>query len=78
MHAEDDKAYKENYYQIIYDHKEIVRSIMSLQGAIYAIKEDIDEIANVMPFPFVFHLISIYSKWRLANLEQRCLIWTKN
>ncbi|XP_076759064.1 dynein heavy chain 8, axonemal kl-3 [Xylocopa sonorina] len=38
---------KKNYYQIISEHKEIVRSIMSLQGAIVAIKEDIMEIANM-------------------------------
>ncbi|OAD58895.1 Dynein heavy chain 8, axonemal [Eufriesea mexicana] len=42
----NNKAHAKNYYHIILDHKEIVRSVMSLQGAIYAIKEDIDEIAN--------------------------------
>ncbi|XP_048268511.1 dynein axonemal heavy chain 8 [Bombus terrestris] len=36
-----------NYYQIISDHKEIVRSVMSLQGAIFAMKQDVDEIANI-------------------------------
>ncbi|CAL7938026.1 unnamed protein product [Xylocopa violacea] len=37
---------RKNYYQIISEHKEIVRSVMSLQGAIVAIKEDIMEIAD--------------------------------
>ncbi|XP_076677676.1 dynein heavy chain 8, axonemal kl-3 isoform X2 [Andrena cerasifolii] len=35
-----------NYYQIISDHKEIVRSVMSLQGGILALKDDITQIAN--------------------------------
>ena len=38
---------------MISDHKEIVRSIMSLQGAIFAVKQDIDELANVL-LPFFF------------------------
>ncbi|XP_043790719.1 dynein axonemal heavy chain 8 [Apis laboriosa] len=35
-----------NYYQIISDHKEIVRCVMSLQGAIMTIKEDIEDLCN--------------------------------
>ncbi|CAK9824517.1 Dynein axonemal heavy chain 8 [Anthophora retusa] len=43
---ENNKATYKNYYQVISDHKEIVRSVMSLQGAILAIKQDIAEISN--------------------------------
>lgn len=41
-----------NYYQIISDHKEIVRCVMSLQGAIMTIKEDIEDLCNVLLFSF--------------------------
>lgn len=37
-----------NYYQLISDHKEIVRCVMSLQGAIMTIKEDIEDLCNVL------------------------------
>ncbi|KAK9298339.1 hypothetical protein QLX08_008257 [Tetragonisca angustula] len=38
---------RKNYCHMISDHKEIVRIIMSLQGAIFAVKQDIDEITNI-------------------------------
>lgn len=41
-----------NYYQLISDHKEIVRCVMSLQGAIMTIKEDIEDLCNVLLFSF--------------------------
>ncbi|CAD1473088.1 unnamed protein product [Heterotrigona itama] len=43
---ENNAVHRRNYYHMISDHKEIVRSIMSLQGAIFAVKQDIDELAN--------------------------------
>ncbi|XP_015430178.1 PREDICTED: dynein heavy chain 8, axonemal [Dufourea novaeangliae] len=36
-----------NYYHILSDHKEIVRSVMSLQGAISSFKDDIAELGNI-------------------------------
>ncbi|XP_076166225.1 dynein heavy chain 8, axonemal kl-3 [Ptiloglossa arizonensis] len=44
---DDSNKNSKNYYQIISDHKEIVRSVMSLQGAIIALKDDIAQIGNM-------------------------------
>lgn len=36
-----------NYHQTIVDHKEVIRSSMSLQGAILMLKDDIVTLGNV-------------------------------
>ncbi|XP_076295220.1 dynein heavy chain 8, axonemal kl-3 [Lasioglossum baleicum] len=46
FHEESPKTSMKNYYEIISDHKEIVRSVMSLQGAISAYKDDIIQLGN--------------------------------
>nr|XP_031825788.1 dynein heavy chain 8, axonemal [Nomia melanderi] len=41
------KGSLKNYYQILSDHKEIVRSVMSLQGVISSYKDDIVQLGNI-------------------------------
>ncbi|XP_034179159.2 dynein heavy chain 8, axonemal kl-3 [Osmia lignaria lignaria] len=44
-----------NYYDTISDHKEIVRAVMSLQGAILAVKDDVAQIGNMyLRFSFIW------------------------
>lgn len=40
-----------NYYKIIADHKEIVRNVMSLQGAMLLLKPDVIKCTEVSFFP---------------------------
>lgn len=39
-----------NYYQMISDHKDIVRNTIALQGIISGLKSDINFIANVRDY----------------------------
>ncbi|KOX80134.1 Dynein heavy chain 8, axonemal [Melipona quadrifasciata] len=61
---------RKNYYHMISDHKEIVRSIMSLQGAIFAVKQDIDEVAKVLS-PFLFPILNIYLQYSYIWSEDK-------
>ncbi|XP_026672559.1 dynein heavy chain 8, axonemal-like [Ceratina calcarata] len=52
--TDGNKASLKNYYQLISDHKEIVRCVMSLQGAILAIKEDVLQISNMYSTKYAY------------------------
>ncbi|KAG7190763.1 hypothetical protein KM043_006835 [Ampulex compressa] len=41
-----DKTLLRNYYHSVSDHKEIIRSAMSLQGAILVLKDDVSKVGN--------------------------------
>jgi len=42
-----DKDMLESYFQSVSDHKDIIRSSMSLQGLILMLKDDVSKVGNV-------------------------------
>ena len=46
----EDTADLKSYHQTIVDHKEVIRTLMSLQGVIVMMKDDIAHLGNVSFF----------------------------